>query len=392
VTPRITIFTPSYPPAFLAGGPARSLYALVEALVPEFRFSIVTSATDGSAKGQMLSVEPGRWSSLGHADVWYEPRRRMSARMTARRLTESKPNVVYLNSLFDYRFGILPLLVARTLLHGVPIVLAPRGELSAGALALKRRKKRVFNAIFRTLRLHHVVAWHASTDQEKADIERVFGLGVKVHVAIDLRTGLSGGGIAQTQREEGSDDPQGRSLVFLSRIVPKKNLATLIQAMRIVQGDPRLAIAGPIEDARYWNQCLRLIHDLPEPGRVKYVGTVAADEVVSFFNRFDLFVFPTLGENFGHVVLESLAAGTPVIVGEDTPWRHVEASGAGWVCDPTDPKAIAERIECFLSLGEVARGRMRMAARDLAEKVLTDPSGVDANRLMFRAAVSREPM
>ena len=46
---------------------------------------------------------------------------------------------------------------------------------------------------------------------------------------------------------------------------------------------------------------------------VEYVGAVPGDGAVSFLSRFDLFVFPTLGENFGHVVLESLAAGTPVI-------------------------------------------------------------------------------
>ena len=392
VTPRITVFTSSYPPAFLAGGPARSLHALVEALAPEFRFFVVTSATDGrSATDPMVSVEPSRWSTFGRAMVWYEFRHRMSARRAARLLRESQPQVIYINSLFDYQFGILPLLVARTLFRRVPIVLAPRGELSAGALALKRQKKRAFIATFQLLRLQDSVTWHASTDQEKADIERVFGLNVKVHVAIDLRMGLSGDGFEPSQRQRESDDPQRGSLVFLSRIVPKKNVATLIQAMRLVRGSARLFIAGPIEDARYWNQCLGLINDLPDPGLVKYVGTIRADEVVSFFNRFDLFVFPTLGENFGHVVLESLAAGTPVIVGDDTPWHQIETSGAGWVCDPTNAEAIAERIEHFLSLGVTAQERMRIAARDLAQKVLNDPSGVDANRSMFHAAASTEP-
>ncbi len=379
--------TRSYPPAFLAGGPARSLHALVEALATEFRFFVVTSATDASATGPMLSVEPGQWSTFGRALVWYESRHRMSARTVARLLRESEPQVIYLNSLFDYRFGILPLLVARTLFRGVPVVLAPRGELSAGALALKRQKKRAFIATFRLLKLHNSNTWHASTDREKADIERVFGLNVRVHVATDLRTGLSGEGLEPIHRQRESDG-QGASLVFLSRIVPKKNVATLIEAMHLVRGSARLFIAGPIEDPKYWSQCLGLIRDLPDPRLVTYVGSIPGDDVVSFLNRFDLFVFPTLGENFGHVVLESLAAGTPVIVGDDTPWHQIETSGAGWVCDPTNAEALAGRIEHFLSLGVSAQERMRAAARDLAQEVLNDPSGVDANRSMFQTAAS----
>ena len=121
---------------------------------------------------------------------------------------------------------------------------------------------------------------------------------------------------------------------------------------------------------------------------IKYVGAIPADEVVSFLSRFDLFVFPTLGENFGHVVVESLAAGTPVIVGNDTPWHQIETVGAGWICDPASPEAVAELIERFLALDQDARMRMRTAARDLARKVLNDPRGVDANRAMFHALTS----
>ena len=158
--------------------------------------------------------------------------------------------------------------------------------------------------------------------------------------------------------------------------------------MPLVKGKARLSIAGPIEDARYWAECLDLIDNIGDPEMIKYVGAIPADGAISFLSRFDLFVFPTLGENFGHVVLESLAAGTPVIVGNDTPWHQIETAGAGWICDPASPEAVAELIERFLALDEDARMRMRTAARDLARQVLNDPRGVDANRAMFHALTS----
>jgi glycosyltransferase involved in cell wall biosynthesis len=390
VKPSIAIFTRSYPPAYLKGGPARSLYALVETLAAEFRFSVVTSASDDSATGPMQSVELGRWSTFGRAATWYESRNHMRVRTAVKLLKETEPQLIYLNSLFDYCFAILPLLIARILFWRVPIVLAPRGELSAGALALKRWKKRAFVAAFRLLRLHEYVTWHASTTQEKADIECVFGPKIRSHVAIDLRTDLFDDKVEQDQSPRRSGDPRSSSLVFLSRIVPKKNVSAVIRAMLLVKGNVCLSIAGPIEDAKYWGRCLELINDMPESRSIKYLGPILPDEVVTFLSRFDLFVLPTLGENFGHVVLESLAAGTPVIVGKDTPWHRIETSGAGWVCDPANPGAIAELIERFLSLDEDARQRMRTAARSLAIEVVKDPSSVNANRSMFRALTSTE--
>ena len=174
--------------------------------------------------------------------------------------------------------------------------------------------------------------------------------------------------------------------------MPKKNVATVIRAIPLVKGKVCLSIAGPIEDAAYWSECLDLIDNIREQDTIRYVGTIPADGAISFLSRFDLFTFPTLGENFGHVVLESLAAGTPVIVGNDTPWHQIEAAGAGWICDPASPKAVAELIERFLALDDDARMRMRAAARDLARQVLNDSRGIDANRAMFHAlTLSLEP-
>ena len=388
--PRITVFTRGYPPAHLMGGPPRSLFALVEALAADFRFSVITSAFDDPAAGPMPTVKQGQWSTFGHAMIWYERRYRISAWRTATLLKETEPQLVYLNSFFDYRFTILPLLISRMTSRKTHVVLAPRGEFSVGALALKWRKKRIYITAFRILGLHRAITWHASTGQEKADIERVFGTGARSHVAINLRTDLSVGREDQYDDRRSGMDPHYCSLVFFSRIVPMKNVTTAIRAMPLVRGKARLSIAGPVEDARYWDECLDLIDNIGNPEMIKYVGAIPADEAISFLGRFDLFVFPTLGENFGHVVFESLAAGTPVILGNDTPWHQIETAGAGWICDPVTPEAVAELIERFLVLDEDARMRMRTAARDLARQVLNDPRGVDANRAMFQALTSNK--
>ena len=394
--PKITVFTYSYPPGYLGGGPTRSVHGLVEALGDDFRFSVVTSALDGPAATRpMPSVTPDQWSTRGRARVWYESRPRMTARTIARLLRASEPDVVYLNSLFSFRFGILPLAVARLRARQAVIALAPRGELAPGALALKTTKKLVFLALVRRFGLHRTVVWHASTELEKADIEREFGPGVNCFTAIDLHGDLfatpaddpqPAAGPAGAADRTASPGPErtGNSLVFFSRISPKENLAAAIQALGQVPADVCLSVAGPIEDAAYWQQCRAVAAELDDPGRVRYAGEVAGQDVVGFLEKFDLMILPTLGENFGHVVLEALAAGTPVIVGRGTPWGQIETAGAGWLCDPADPGSIAALIERFRALPPDGRARMRTAARDLARAMVRDPRPVEDNRRAFR--------
>ena len=134
------------------------MFALVEALAADFRFSVITSAFDDPARGPMRSVKPSQWSTVGHAEIWYERRYRISARRMATLLKETTPQLVYLNGFFDYRFAILPLFITRMTLRKTPVVLAPRGEFSVGALALKWRKKRAYITAFRMLGLHKTTA------------------------------------------------------------------------------------------------------------------------------------------------------------------------------------------------------------------------------------------
>ena len=81
-----------------------------------------------------------------------------------------------------------------------------------------------------------------------------------------------------------------------------------------------LAIYGVKSDEKYYKHCMNLIYKLPKNINAEYKGHVPHKEVLSILSNYDLFVFPTKGENFGHVIFESLSAGTPVLVSDQTPW------------------------------------------------------------------------
>jgi glycosyltransferase involved in cell wall biosynthesis len=379
--PSVTVFSRSFPPAYLAGGPARSLEGLVATLSKEFRFSIITSAYDASSEAPMAEVVPDRWCRTHEgAMAWYSSRRLGSLFRTLTELYRSAPAAVYFNSLFDLRFTIIPLLLLRLRRPDIPVLLAPRGELSPGALREKRYRKGVFLASFRALGFHRYLEWHASTGLERADIEAVFGCKARTHVAANIRADLIHVGGERTRADYGQEQRETGTLVFLSRIVRKKNLSGLLRSMSLVGTPVDLTIAGPIEDKAYWEECQQAMRELSCEKTVTYVGVVSKDDVVAFLQKFELFVLPTFGENFGHVVLEALAAGTPVIVGSDTPWRNVEELGAGWVCDAGDVAGLAADIERFLGLGEHERVRMRDAARCIATRFIGECQGVEATR------------
>ena len=381
----------SFPPAHLRGGPARSLGALALLLGDEFDIRVITSAHDDAAAGPMPGVSIDGWVPYGPASVWRSGRRRPSWRQLHRLLDRVDPDVVHLNSLFDRTFSTRPLLSTMVRRRHTPIVLAPRGELSEGAMTVRSGRKRLFLAAFRLLRLHRRVIWHVSTELERADVERVFGGhrggtggDLRIQVALDPSP-LS---IAELPPVRAADRDGPFRIVFLSRVVPKKNLLTLLEAMALTVEPVRLTIAGPREDQDYWARCQAAIDRLEPARRPEVVGSIDADDVVDFLASFDLFVLPTFGENFGHVVLEALAAGLPSIIGRDTPWASIEEGGAGRLCHPADAPGLARAIDGFARLDHEERTAMRRAARRVANAVIADQGTLEANRALVMAALA----
>ena len=133
----ILICARHFPPAYRSGGPPRSLGGLVKGLQAEFRFRVLTMANDRNRDEVMPGVTPDTWSSWGPADVLYSSSHWRVAQRAARMCIAAKGRVLYLNSFFDVHFTLLPLVAVKLFAPGTPVVLAPRGEFSNGALSLR---------------------------------------------------------------------------------------------------------------------------------------------------------------------------------------------------------------------------------------------------------------
>jgi glycosyltransferase involved in cell wall biosynthesis len=333
---QVLAFTFAFLPGYKAGGPIKSMVQMLGDLPDSVKVTLATSDRDlgDSAPYDGLS---GRVVHRGPHDVYYMNVRSPRHWMTLFRWSQRNPvELMYLNSLWSPLFTVLPV-VARCLglLKSREALLAPRGELSPGALPIKSTKKRIFlRGWALVLRVINPV-WHASTEMEEHEIHQIFPWARTV-IAINSR--------GDDPRREIIVTDQRARFVFISRVSEKKNLQLVLEALQFVKSEIDFDIYGPLEDADYWTTCLHLIGESPDNVRVTYRGILRPDQIQETFAKYDGFIFPTLGENFGHVIAESLAAGCPVICSQRTPWTELLNKGGGAALMELDAQSWADEI------------------------------------------------
>jgi hypothetical protein len=178
----ILIFADWYLPAYKAGGPVKSITALVYYLKDEFNFYIITSNKDLFATEPHKGVKNNEWNVLPNGEhVFYFSDDFISFKNLRTVMEKVTYDCVYLNSFFSKRFTIYPLLLKKLGTIKKPILIAPRGMLSSGALNLKAKKKNTFIGLAKLSSLYKHVIWHATSVQEETDIKTIFGTKTAVH-------------------------------------------------------------------------------------------------------------------------------------------------------------------------------------------------------------------
>ncbi|MBM0255915.1 glycosyltransferase family 4 protein [Micromonospora sp. 4G55] len=352
VTYRVLATSRAFHPGFRGGGPVRSLEKILDSCPAHVEVMLVTSDRDLGTSDPYPGLS-GRWVRHRGALVHYlrvgDVRNwvRLARQLRARRI-----DLLYVNSLWSL-FSQVPVLAAAVgLLPVRSILLAPRGELSPGALRLKAGKKRLFLLFWAPLLKRLRVRWQACSDLEARHIAARFPW---------ARIIVHGQG---TSLPDDARPPQDRPdgplrLVFISRISPMKNLDLALAGLHKVTRPVNFDIFGPLEDQAYWARCQRLMAGMPANVTVRYRGTLPPEQVIRTFGEYDAFLLPTRGENFGHVILESLAASCPLICSGETPWNDLIEAGGGTIVRPLTADAVAAGVERFAALSPTDRRRAR---------------------------------
>jgi glycosyltransferase involved in cell wall biosynthesis len=377
--PRILILVKHYEPAFRLGGPIRSVVNLVAALHKEFEFKIVCLNRDFRETRPLDGIEEGVWLTRNGVQVCYLDVRLLKPFKFVKAIRSIDYDMVYLNSFFDPLFSTLPALLMKIrLLKRRPIVIAPRGEFSPGALALKSFKKALFVRFQSLVGLYADAYWQATSELEAGDIRGVLGDKVRVQMAPNLPTK----DFLIHQKRAGKSAGRLR-IVFLSRISPMKNLLALIRAAGHLRGSVNLDIWGPIDDAEYWRQCQKEMALLPGNVVATYCGESRHESVPDVLGRADVFALPTLGENYGHVIHEALSAGCPVVISDRTSWRNLTEVGVGFDVSLENIEYFVRSIQTFIDMDASEYGGYAERCRNFAIRRSSMDADIDASRQMF---------
>jgi len=232
--------------------------------------------------------------------------------------------------------------------------------LSPAALEFSTRRKRVLWQLVQGPVIRRAACLHATSEEEYQEI-REFGLSNPVAI---IPNGIE---LPEAETQPVRTVEAGRVVLSLGRIHPKKGLDRLVRSWaRVEGGHPgwRLRIVGP--DERNHAEELRALIRQEGLSRVSIEPPIYGKEKRDAYLEADLFVLPTLNENFAVTVAESLAAGTPVISTKGAPWSGLNGMGCGWWIDHgVEPlaaalaNAMAMSRESLKAMGTKGRSWMR---------------------------------
>lgn len=367
--PKVLIFNDWYTPGYKAGGPVRGMVNMVDHTRDRFDYHIITRNTEYTEEEPYPGITPDTWTTLpGGERVWYASKQGTSAATWRRLLKQEKWNVIYINGLYSWWYNILPLWLTRN--TAALRIVGVCGMLASGALVHGTVKKMLFLSLARMVDLYKGVRFHATNEEEAGDVRKH----VLRHADVPVVPNLPRKSTVEHPRAP--KEPGAVKLVSIARIAVEKNTLFAITSLMRVKGTVDFNLYGPVYDESYWAKCQEAIAQLPAHVRVRYLGNLPSEEVLPVLAAHHALYMPSLGENFGHTMLEAVSVGCPLLISNRTPWRKLEARKAGWDLPLDRPAAFTETVERLCSMDAEAYAPWAAGALALGAERLNDPQAM----------------
>jgi|SRR5665647_265946 len=226
----------------------------------------------------------------------------------------------------------------------IPTIIAPHGSLNQWALNRSRWRKKIAFTAYENENLRRASCLHATSEIEISDF-RNFGLHNPIaYIENGIQEKyLTLQGNAKRFREQHNIATDKRILLFLSRISPKKGLKMLVEAIKSIQDDFtdwQLIIAG-IDEFNHKKDVVSYVNEMNLKDKIKIIGPLFDQLKDDAFAAAELFILPSYSEGSPMVVLDSLAAGVPVITTKASTWSDLVEYDCGWWTDINTPAIAA---------------------------------------------------
>lgn len=368
---KLLVVVPFYKPAYVYGGPVRSVSALCEGLSKiGNEITVFTTKANGSRNLDVPECTP---VCIDGVNTVYFPWRSFPllfhslalGRACAREMGNF--DLAYVVSCWGYPF--IPACRAARVSH-VPYVVSPRNAFDRRTWKGKYLKKSMYHLLFERAHLQKATAIHYTTQQEALASRwlRLDSNAIIVPNPVDLSEFESLPERGAFRQRWGIGE-NVRIALYMGRVEPDKGLDIAVRSVALAQSCRRsvvFIIAGPEEDGH--DSLLRaLASDLGIKDRVLFTGMLSKEDRLSAFRDADAFVPTSSAENFSMATVEAMAAGIPVVITNTIGIApDVLKSGAGLVCPP-DPRAIGDALVHILKSQELGC-RMGSAGRGLSRQ------------------------
>ncbi|MBV6419264.1 MAG: D-inositol-3-phosphate glycosyltransferase [Ignavibacteriaceae bacterium] len=355
----ILLVSPSFYPSTYYGGPIHSTYELTKALKKQdVDVRIVTTNANGKEK---LEIKTDAFQKFEN-DLLVKYYRSLDSRGTSLSMLINlkneilKADIVYLVSIFSPP---TPFVIHYCKKQNKPLIISPRGQLGKWCLEQGNPFKKLWLHTFIQPYIKHL-HWHLTSEQEQQDVLSVYPT-AKTFV---LPNGVSEELFSLKDKSKdktfynnytGFDCSNKKIIISMGRLDKVKGFNILIESIGMIAKlvpnlpdgkagllrDLVLFIAG--EDFGEKKNLEILIDKLALKEKVFLIGRIDGLDKIKFLRNADVFALASHHENFGMVIAEALAAGTPVIASRNTPWQDVEKQNCGkWI--ENTPEKFAEAI------------------------------------------------
>jgi glycosyltransferase involved in cell wall biosynthesis len=252
---------------------------------------------------------------------------------------------------------------------GKPYVITPHGMLTTWSLAQKRLKKQIYLALRLRRDLNAAAAVHCTSTVER---EAMAPLSLRPKVIVEP-LGIDQGEFADLPprgsfRRRFPQLGDDRIILFLGRIHRGKGLEYLVPALAEAKlQNVKLVIVGP-DSGGFKTTIDQLIdrHNLRD--RVLFTGMLRGRERLEGLVDADLFALPSEHENFGVVVVEALACGTPVLISDGVAiYDQITTAKVGGVVRARDIPALSRELKRWMEDDELRRAAAARARPFAAE-------------------------
>ena len=341
---KILIIMGRYLPGYKEGGPVRSTKNLVDQLGNEYDIRVACYDRDSGDKEQYSNIKLFEWNNVGNGLVYYVPEKGFTIRVILD--LAKQVDIIYMwGCLNTYTIKILAL--KRIGIAKNKVVVASMGLFSPKAFRIKYLKKKIVVSMMNFMGFCRNVYWSVTSEMEKNELQQqVWAKDEKIYIAEDLPR------IVNSEAIKKAKNPAELKVVWISRIAPKKNLSKAIEILEKCKASIEFTIYGPIFDEEYWKLCQNKLSNLPPNIKWEWKGNLDSEKVVETLKGYHVFLFPTLGENFGHVIQEALSAGCPCIISDQTPWQDLYEKNAGYVGALDNINGFVQELEKYAAMNQ----------------------------------------